>query len=90
MATVIVPSLLRDLSAGQNEIVVDGRTLRQVIENLDAAYPGVKAKLLENGMIRDAISIAINGDVIVGGLSEPVPTDAEIAIMPAISGGSIR
>ena len=41
-------------------------------------------------MIRDAISIAINGDVIVGGLSEPVPTDAEIAIMPAISGGSIR
>ena len=48
MATVIVPSLLRDLSAGQNEIVVDGRTLRQVIENLDAAYPGVKAKLLEN------------------------------------------
>lgn len=90
MATVIVPSLLRDLSSGQNEIIVDGRTLRQVIENLDAAYPGVKARLLENGMIRDAISIAINGDVIVGGLSEQVPDGAEIAIMPAISGGAIR
>ena len=51
MPLVWVPALLQDLSHGQARVTVPGSSVRQVIENLDALYPGFKDRLLENGII---------------------------------------
>jgi myo-inositol-1(or 4)-monophosphatase len=55
---------------------------------LDAAYPGMKARLVDAGFLRPEIAIGLNGAEIAAGLSEPIPDDAEIAIVPAIAGGA--
>ncbi len=87
MATIIVPAVLRELTDGANRVEAAGENLRQVIDNLDAAYPGFKERLIQDGAIRPEISIAVNGGIISAGLIEPVPEGAEINILPAISGG---
>ena len=88
MAVVWIPSLLQGLTGGAGTVTVPGATLRQVIENLDARYPGLKERLLdEQGRLRMEIVAAIDGATSHLGLIEPVGEDTEIQFIPAISGG---
>lgn len=88
MAIVYVPSLLRSYTHGQDKVTVPGASLRQVIRNLDAAYPGIKAKLIdEEGEVMDGMAIAIDGVTSHMGLIEPVQDSTEIHFIPAIGGG---
>ena len=87
MVTVLIPSVMRELTGGRDRVEVDGSTLRQVVNALEAEHPGTKALIIDSGMIRPEISIAVNGDIISSGLVEPVPADAEVVIVSAISGG---
>jgi molybdopterin converting factor small subunit len=87
MATVYVPAPLRNLTGGLDRVEVDGRTLRQVIEQLDREFPGMKGQLVEDDVIRSGIAIAVNDVLTESGLLEPVPEAAAIRILPAIGGG---
>lgn len=87
MAMVQIPSLLRDLTAGRSAVHAAGRTLRQVVDSLDAAYPGIKARLVEDGAIRPELSFAVDGEITPLGLLQPVEENSEVVIVPAVSGG---
>ena len=88
MAVVWIPSLLQRLTDGEDKVSVPGSTLRQVINNLDARYPGLKDRLLdEEGRFLEGIAIAIDGEVSHLGLIEPVNESSEVHIIPAIGGG---
>ena len=87
MAIVHIPTQLRSLAGGRDRVEAPGSTLRQVIEALDAACPGMKDQLLEDGKIRSQLAIAVDGAVAESGLVAPVADDAEIYIIPAIGGG---
>ena len=52
MAIVHIPTQLRSLAGGRDRVEAPGSTLRQVIEALDAACPGMKDQLVEDGKIR--------------------------------------
>lgn len=69
---------------------MDGRNLRDVINSLERAHPGLKALITdERGDIRGEIAVAINSEIIEGGsLLDPVPEDTEIFLIPAIGGGA--
>ena len=87
MALVFIPSLMRNITGGLDRVEVEGSTLRQVVENLEAAYPGVKAVVLDDNRIRPGLALAVNGVPTARGLMEAVPEGAEVQIMPAIAGG---
>ena len=87
MPIVAIPSLLRNLTAGEESITVPGTTIREVIDNLEARYPGIKARLCEEDRIKPGIAIYVNGLLTRGSLLERVDTDAEIHFLPAIGGG---
>ena len=87
MVTVRIPALMRDLTGGRNEVAVAGRTLRQVIAALEADYPGMGTRLLEDGSPRPELAFAVDGEVATLGLLQPVGESSEVVILPAISGG---
>ena len=87
MARVLIPVTLRTLSGGEPELEASGHNLRSVIANLGEQYPELAARLAQGGRIGRGLTLAINGDVVSTGLVTPVPEDAEIAIVPQISGG---
>ena len=80
---------MRDLAGGQERLEVEGSTLRQVLKSLRAQCPALAERLVENGLIPPGVSFAVNGDIVAHGLTEPIPDDAEITIIPAISGGDV-
>ena len=88
MPTVYIPSLMQGLTGGKHTVEVEGSTVRQVVEALEQAYPGMKERLVEGGRIKPSISVAIDGEVTTLGMLERVGENSEVHFLPAISGGN--
>ena len=87
MPVVWVPPLMQKLSGGQTQIPVEGETVRQVIDNLEQAFPGFKDRLCEEGRIRHDIAVAVDGEVVSEGLRKKVTAESEVHFLPALAGG---
>ena len=87
MASVWVPSLMRDLTGGQEWVRGPGRTVDQVIESLDGPYPGFKDRLCGDGQLDPAYMVAVDGRIGPLGLRERVREESEIRFLPAVTGG---
>jgi molybdopterin synthase sulfur carrier subunit len=87
MVKVFIPPLLRDVTAGQGEVEVDGATVRQIVTALDTRFPGVRERLCEGGDLRPGLAVAINGTVSSLGLLQKVAEGSEVHFLPAIGGG---
>jgi molybdopterin converting factor small subunit len=87
MATVLVPSSLRDFCAGAARLEVPGATLGEVLRALDVRCPGFYDRVVENGAVRPALAIAIDSEAAGYPLHEPLGPASEVAILPAIGGG---
>ena len=87
MATVFIPSLMQSITGGQQTVEIEGATVRQIIENLEKAHPGMKARLVENNRVKPNISVAVDGEVTPMGMLEKVGENSEVHFLPAIGGG---
>ena len=87
MATVFIPSLMQSITGGQQTVEIEGATIRQIIENLEKAHPGMKARLVENNRVKPNISVAVDGEVTPMGMLEKVGENSEVHFLPAIGGG---
>ena len=87
MANVFIPALLRKLTRGVDRTEATGVTLREIIDDLERQFPGFRERVVEHGDLAGSVAVSINGEVITGGLSEPVPAESEIHFVPAIAGG---
>ncbi|HET6612169.1 MAG TPA: ubiquitin-like small modifier protein 1 [Kofleriaceae bacterium] len=90
MATVRIPTPLRKLTEGKEEVSVAGGTIGELINNLDSTYPGLKARICdEGGKVKRFVNIFADGEDIrfLKDLDTPVKDGGEVSIVPAIAGG---
>lgn len=87
MAKVFIPPQMRELTGGVTEVDVTGGNLRQVVAELDAAYPGVAARLRNGDGIAPGLAISIDGVTASRGMLSKVGPHSEIHILPALGGG---
>jgi MoaD family protein len=91
MATVRIPTPLRSFTQNRQEVTAPGKTIGEVLKNLEATYPGISARLLdEKGGVRRYINIFHNDEDIrfLRELETQVADDDKISIVPAIAGGA--
>ncbi len=87
MPTVFVPPLMRTLTNGVEQVEVLGTSVRQVLEALEALYPGVKARLCLDDELRPGMAVAVDGHMSSLGLRQKVQPTSEVHFLPAIGGG---
>jgi len=90
---VRVPTILRKHTGGAKAVEATGGTLREVVDDLDAGHPGLKAAILTDaGEIHRFINIYLNDEDVrfSGALSTPVSDGDVVSILPAVAGGSAR
>jgi len=87
LAIVFIPTLLQPLTGGRASVEAAGATVRQVIESLEQAWPGIRDRLLDQDRLRPNISVAVDGEVTPMGLLEPVSPTSEVHFVAAIKGG---
>ena len=90
MAKVRIPTPLRKLTNGAEEVSAAGATVGAVLGDLERQYPGLKERLLDDkGAVRRFVNIFAGEEAIryLQGLETPVADTAELSIVPAIAGG---
>lgn len=87
MPTVIIPALLRKLTNGQERVAVRGKTVHQVVEDLERQFPGIKGQLVEDDELKSGIAVSVDGEMGIGGLLDSVKESSEVFFLPAIGGG---
>ena len=89
MATVRIPTPLRTLTGGEEQVDVPGATLREVIETLEKKHPGIKDRLLDDKGVRRFVNIYVGDEDVrfLDGLETKLAAGTEISIVPAIAGG---
>ena len=92
--TFRIPGPLLSFTGGRTIVEAEAAgadTVEQALEQLWRLYPGLRDRVLtEQGQVRPHVNVFVGADSIrdTGGLSTPLRDLAEIAIIPAVSGGS--
>lgn len=88
--TVRIPTILRTYTGGASAVTAAGATVGEVLAAVDAAHPGIRARLIdETGSLRRFVNIYIDDDDIRfgDGLDTPVSNGSTLSIIPAVAGG---
>ena len=85
MPRVEIPSQLRSLTGGHQFIDTQARTVRSLLRELDAQFPGIAARLSAT------TTVSVDGEILGNAMQDawlqPLPEDGEIYFVPALSGG---
>lgn len=89
MVTVRIPTPLRSLTGGEEQVQVQGETLRSVIDALEGKHPGVRERLLDAKGVRRHVNIYVGDEDVrfLDGLETKLKSGDEVSIVPAIAGG---
>lgn len=87
---VVIPTPLRKHTAGAEIVEVDAANIQEMIDRLEAKYPGIRASICDDsGSLRRFINIYVDGEDVrfLNNLATVTRDGVEVAIVPAISGG---
>lgn len=90
MAKVRIPTPLRKLTNGLEEVSAAGATIGDLITSLEQQYPGLKERICDDsGKVRRFVNIFANDEDIrfLKNLETPIKDTDEVSIVPAIAGG---
>ena len=88
--SVRIPTILRSYTGGAAQVSAQAGTLREVIAALDADYPGLAGRILdEAGQLRRFINVYVGEQDVrfEQGLDTPVPAGGQVSVIPAVAGG---
>jgi molybdopterin converting factor small subunit len=88
---VKIPTQLRTLTDGRDQVEADGHSLQQILDALENAHPGLQKRVLDDaGKLRRFVNVYVDGEDVrfLQGLETQVPERSEVAIIPAVAGGA--
>jgi molybdopterin synthase sulfur carrier subunit len=90
MANVVLPTTLTELFPGApKRVAVEGATVLEVLDGLDAQFPGMRSRICEpvEGGPRIRRHLVIFVDDERSDLAGEVKPTSEVRLVPALSGG---
>lgn len=91
--TVRVPTPLRTLTGGQDEVKIEANTVGEAVSALEQSFPGMRDRLLDDkGKVRRHVNLFVGEEDIrfLDGLNTALKAGDHVSIVPAIAGGAGR
>jgi len=87
---VRVPTILRNYTGGEKAVEASGATLADLLTDLDANYPGLRDRLVDEKGLRRFVNVYLNDEDVrfLGGLATTVADGDSVTILPAVAGGA--
>jgi len=88
--SVRTPTFLRSYTGGAAEVTAAPGTLREVIKDLDARFPGIAGRVLDDsGKLRRFVNVYVGEEDVrfAQGLETAVPEGVQVSVIPAVAGG---
>ncbi len=89
--TVRIPATLRTFTDGQDEVVLEGADLAELLRRLDGAFPGIRERVVdETGNPRRYVNLFVNDELVRGPLARVRLSSGDVVhILPSVAGGLI-
>ena len=86
---VRIPTILRPYTGGEKNVTGEGADLRALIADLDARYPGIAERLVDEQGLRRFVNLYLNDEDVrfLGGLDTVIAGGDSVTILPAVAGG---
>lgn len=88
--SVRIPTPLRTVTKGVADVEADGGSVRELIEDLERRFPGIRERLCEeSGEIRRFVNVFVGDEDVrfLQGLDTPLGEGTQVSIIPAVAGG---
>ena len=82
MSVIRIPPTLRDDTRGAREVVAEGDTVRDLLDDLTSRFPTLEGKL-------EFANVYVEGEDVrtLDGLDTSVADDSTVILLPAMAGG---
>jgi molybdopterin synthase sulfur carrier subunit len=87
LAQVYLPYSLRKLTGGAGQVDMPGKTLGELVGNLERAFPGISEHLVQDDRLKPGMAAVCGHAATRQGLLQPLEEDTEVHFVPAVSGG---
>jgi molybdopterin converting factor small subunit len=89
MSTVRIPPTLRAETGGERQVSATGSTVREVLDDLMARFPGLRSQLVEDDDIAPFVNVYVEGEDVRtrDGLDTEVRPGSTVVLLPAMAGG---
>ena len=86
---VRIPTILRTYTEGARSVEASGDTLRSLLASLDATYPGIQERIVDDAGLRRFVNVYLNDEDVrfADGLATVVADGDSVTILPAVAGG---
>ena len=83
MSVVRIPPTLREQTGGERDVLADGQTVRDILDDLTSRFPGLRGQL-------EHANVYVGGEDIRTreGYETPVAESDTVILLPAMAGGS--
>ena len=72
--------------AADRRVTLEGRTVRELVDGLEACLPGMRDRLCDPGpALREFINVYVDGEP--ADLASPVSERTVVHVLPAVAGG---
>jgi molybdopterin synthase sulfur carrier subunit len=88
--SVLVPTMLRTLTSGEDTVSVEAETIRGLVTSLESAYPGFGARLINaSGALNRFMGFYVNGEDIrfLQDMDTPLKAGDEVSLVANVAGG---
>jgi len=89
---VRVPTILRSYTDGQRAVEAAGDTIAELLTDLDAKFPGLRARLItDDGALHRFVNVYVNDEDVrfLGALDAKLGDGDTVTILPAVAGGAV-
>jgi MoaD family protein len=88
---VRIPTILRSYTGGQKVVTGSGDTISDLLSDLDAQFPGLRARLItEDGGLHKFVNVYVNDEDVrfLGALEAKLSDGDTVTVLPAVAGGA--
>jgi molybdopterin converting factor small subunit len=87
---VRIPPTLRAETGGEREVIAQGATVRELLDDLMATFPSLRRQIVEADELAPFVNVYVGGEDVRtrGGLETPVAESDTVILLPAMAGGS--
>ena len=89
MTTIRIPPTLRTETGGERQVPAAGDTVRELLDDLMARFPGLRPQLVEDDDIAPFVNVYVEGEDVrtLDGLDTSVDHGSTVILLPAMAGG---
>ena len=90
MTKVRIPPTLREQANGEREIVAEGDTVRDLLEDLMGRFPALRTQIVEDGDLAPFVNVYVEGEDVrtLDGIDTEVRPGSTVILLPAMAGGA--